>query len=94
MRPGGGATIYKIVELSVVTDESLEAAINEWVAQGWQWDGVHFVVSDRSKRPAMAFLAFTCEQRPSPSTDPPRPPASGRPAAKRRSATTRRGRPV
>lgn len=85
---------YKIVELSVVTDETLEAAINEWVAQGWQWDGVQFVVTERSKRPQMAFLSFTrpAGARSSPSTDPPRPAAAAPPAARRRSATARSGR--
>jgi hypothetical protein len=49
---------YKFVELSVVNDETLEAAANEWVGQGWQLDGIHFVTSERSRRPQMAFLAF------------------------------------
>lgn len=50
--------MYKFVELSVVTDESLESTVNEWVAKGWVFDGVHFVVSDASRRPRMAFVAF------------------------------------
>ena len=27
---------YKFVELSIVTDETLEEAVNEWVARGWR----------------------------------------------------------
>lgn len=57
--PSTGAIEYKFVETSVVTDESLERIVNEWVGQGWQLDGIHFVVATTSKRPVMAFLAFT-----------------------------------
>ena len=49
---------YKFVELSIVTDESLEAAVNEQVVEGWQLDGIHFVTSPASRRPAMAFVCF------------------------------------
>ena len=52
-------TLYKIVETMVVTDESLETIINEWVGQGWVFDGVQFAMRESSKRPAMAFVAFT-----------------------------------
>lgn len=52
-------TEYKFVETSVVTDDTLERIVNEWVRQGWQFDGVHFVTAPNSKRPVMAFLAFT-----------------------------------
>jgi hypothetical protein len=57
--PSTGAIEYKFVETSVVTDDSLERIVNEWVGQGWQLDGIHFVVATTSKRPVMAFLAFT-----------------------------------
>ncbi len=50
---------YKFVELSIVTEETLEGAVNEWVAQGWQLDGIRFVTSEHSRRPAMAFVSFT-----------------------------------
>ena len=52
---------YKVVELSEVSDEQIERAVNEWVAQGWSWDGMYFAMRDSSKRPSMAFLAFTRE---------------------------------
>jgi hypothetical protein len=52
---------YKFVELSIVTDESLELCVNEWVAQGWTLDGIRFVMTEHSKRPAMAFVSFTRE---------------------------------
>ena len=87
---------YKIVELSIVTDETIEEAVNEWVARGWRWDGVRFVVTEASRRPSMAFLSFTrgpelSAASPSPSTDPPRP-AAGRAGGRRRSATARSAR--
>jgi len=50
---------YKVVEATLVTDENLERIINEWVGQGWQFDGMQFAMRDASKRPAMAFLLFT-----------------------------------
>ena len=52
---------YKFVELSTVTDEALEHVVNHWVAQGWALDGIRFVVTEHSRRPAMAFVSFTCE---------------------------------
>ena len=59
-------TVYKFVELSIVTDETLENTVNEWVAQGWLLDAIRFVVNDTQKRPTMAFISFV---RVSPSTD-------------------------
>jgi hypothetical protein len=52
---------YKFVELSVVTDETIEQAVNEWVGQGWQLEGIRFVTTEHSKRPAMAFVSFIRE---------------------------------
>ena len=50
---------YKVVEIPVVTDEAIEAVLNEWTAQGWQFDSLQFVVREASKRPSMAFVIFT-----------------------------------
>lgn len=52
---------YKFVELSIVTDESIEEAVNAWVARGWLLDGIRFVTTDASRRPQMAFISFTRE---------------------------------
>lgn len=60
---------YKFVETSVVTDDALERTVNEWVRQGWQLDGIHFVTSPTSKRPVMAFIAFTRATTSSPARD-------------------------
>ncbi len=53
---------YRIRELSTVTDDTLERAINEEVAAGWTFDGIQFAIRDASKRPAMAFVVFTREE--------------------------------
>ena len=55
--------LYKVIELSSVNDEDIERALNEWTAQGWTFDTMQFAMRDSSKRPAMAFLTFTREQR-------------------------------
>jgi hypothetical protein len=52
-------TRYKVVETQTVTDEELERIINEWVGQGWTYDGAQFAMRESSKRPAMAFVTFT-----------------------------------
>jgi hypothetical protein len=52
---------YKFVELSTVTDERIEAIVNEWVAVGWVFDGIRFAMADASRRPAMAFISFVRE---------------------------------
>jgi len=55
---------YKFVELPVVTDESIERTVNEWVARGWQFEGIRFVVTEASRRPSMAFVSFIREDSP------------------------------
>jgi hypothetical protein len=54
---------YKVVELSIVDEISLERALNQWTREGWRLDGIHFAMRDSSKRPAMAFLLFTRPDR-------------------------------
>ncbi len=53
---------YKVVELSTVTDEAIEEALNTWTQDGWTMDGLHFAMRESSKRPAMAFMIFTRSQ--------------------------------
>lgn len=55
-------TRYKVVEVATVTDESLEAVLNEWTAEGWILDGLHFAMRESSKRPSMAFVVFVREE--------------------------------
>jgi len=54
-------TVYRVRELSTVTDDNLERVINENVKDGWVLDTIQFAMRDGSKRPAMAFVAFTKE---------------------------------
>lgn len=49
---------YKVVELSIVTDDSIEEALNTWTPQGWTFESLHFAMGPGSKRPSMAFLFF------------------------------------
>lgn len=49
---------YKFIELSIVTEQTIEDVVNDWVGQGWQLEGIRFVTSEHSKRPAMAYVSF------------------------------------
>ena len=52
------AVEYKVVELSMVSDQEIESVLNEWSAKGWTYDSMQFAMRDSSKRPAMAFITF------------------------------------
>ncbi len=52
---------YKVVELNTVTDECIEATLNEWTPQGWHFENIQFAMRDSSKRPSMAFVTFSRE---------------------------------
>ena len=66
---------YKFVELSIVTEQTIEDAVNDWVGQGWQLEGIRFVTTEHSKRPAMAFVSFIREVAPDVAdAEPPRTP--------------------
>lgn len=62
-------TRYKVVETQTVTDKDLEEIINDWVAQGWIFDGIQFAMRDSSKRPSMAFIVFTRTEVAGPEAD-------------------------
>ncbi len=57
------ALAYKVIELSVVDEATIERTLNEWVCQGWKLDGIQFAMRESSKRPSMAFVLFTREKR-------------------------------
>jgi hypothetical protein len=61
---------YKFVEITTVTDEEIERVVNEWVGEGWDFEGLHFVTREASRRPAMAFVSFTREQKEDETPDP------------------------
>ena len=56
-------TIFKVVEVSTVTDEDLEKVINNWVKEGWTFDNIQFAMRESSKRPSMAFVIFTKNEK-------------------------------
>lgn len=49
---------YKVVETSQVDDATLEKIMNDWTAQGWQLEGIHFAMREANRRPGMAFVTF------------------------------------
>ena len=51
--------MYKVVEISTVTDEEIERTVNQWAAKGYEFVSIHFVTTQASRRPVMAFLFFT-----------------------------------
>ena len=53
------ALVWKVVELSSVTDLEIEEVLNEWTGKGWTLDNMQFAMRDSSKRPSMAFISFT-----------------------------------
>jgi hypothetical protein len=53
------AMMYKVVETSTVTDVEIEGILNEWTGRGYSFASIHFVSSQASRRPVMAFLFFT-----------------------------------
>ena len=69
--------VYKFVEISIVTDESIEEAVNAWVSRGWQWDSIKFVTTEASRRPQMAFISFVRETGQDQGQGEPPPPGSG-----------------
>jgi hypothetical protein len=48
-----------VVELGTVSDEEIEAVLNEWTEKGWNFDNIQFAMRESSKRPSMAFISFT-----------------------------------
>lgn len=59
---GGRMLTYKVVELSTVTEDTIQEALNEWTAKGWRYDGLQFAMRDSSRRPGMAFIMFIREE--------------------------------
>jgi hypothetical protein len=49
---------YKVVEVSPVSDETLEQALNDRSREGWSFESLHFVMREGSHRPALAYLFF------------------------------------
>ena len=56
--PAHAPATYKVVEVSPVSEETLEDALNRWSAEGWGFESLHFVSREGSHRPALAYLFF------------------------------------
>jgi hypothetical protein len=54
--------VYKVVEVSSVSEDVLADVLNEWTALGWRFDGMQFAMRESSRRPSMAFVIFTREE--------------------------------
>ena len=52
---------YKVVELSNVSEDTIEEELNDWTRKGWRFDSMQFAMRESSRRPSMAFLLFTKE---------------------------------
>ena len=68
--PYNSAMAYKVVEISTVTDDEIERALNEGAVKGWSFASIHFVMTEASRRPAMASLFFVDGASPGPATGP------------------------
>ena len=54
---------YKVIELGTVSEELIEETLNEWSAKGWRFEGMQFAMRESSRRPSMAFVLFTREEK-------------------------------
>lgn len=50
---------YKVVEISNVHDQEIEAVLNRLAAEGYRFESIHFVTQPGTRRPTMAFLFFS-----------------------------------
>lgn len=62
--PPEGKGPWRVVELTDVSDRSIEEALNAEAGDGWRFESVQFVTQPGSRRPTMAFLFFTPGARP------------------------------
>ncbi len=50
---------YKVVEVSNVHDQEIEAVLNRVTAEGYRFESIHFVTQPGTRRPQMAYLFFS-----------------------------------
>ena len=55
----GAAPLYRVAELTEVSDQSIGEALNREVGDGYRFESIHFVIQPGNRRPTMAFLFFT-----------------------------------
>ena len=59
MAEPGGTLLYRVSELTDVSDRAIEEALNRESREGFRFESVHFVTQPGNRRPTMAFLFFT-----------------------------------
>jgi hypothetical protein len=59
MPRAAGPRDYKVVEITDVSDQEIESALNRVAGEGHRFESIHFVTQPGNRRPAMAFLFFT-----------------------------------
>ena len=59
MTDSGVAPLYRVTELTEVSDQSIEKALNLGVSGDYRFESIHFVIQPGNRRPTMAFLFFT-----------------------------------
>ena len=55
----GFAPSYRVKELTEVSDQSIEEALNQGARDGYRFESIHFVVQPGNRRPTMSFIFFT-----------------------------------
>lgn len=55
---------YRVVEVSPVSGEAIERALNDVAGEGWAFESMHFAMREGSHRPALAYLFFVRGARP------------------------------
>ena len=58
------APLYRVKELTEVSDESIENALNSEARSGFRFESIHFVIQPGNRRPTMAFLFFAMARTP------------------------------
>ena len=56
--------LYRVKELTEVSDESIENALNSEARSGFRFESIHFVIQPGNRRPTMAFLFFALTRAP------------------------------
>ncbi len=62
--PATGKAPWRVVELTDVSDRTIEEALNAATGDGWRFESVHFVTQPGNRRPMMAFLFFARDALP------------------------------
>jgi hypothetical protein len=59
-----GTGSYKVVEITDVSDQEIESALNGFAREEYRFESIHFVTQPGNRRPTMAFLFFARNENP------------------------------